>query len=174
MPDVRNIPEAEARAAIEAAGLVVGSVTGQYNDEIPEGNVISQSQAVGSFLERGTNVDLVVSDGRKTVYYSYNDIVNVPSKEKNKEYTAHIELFKAESDERIPINGSNSLEVGPNDFPLSISAADIADCDKGTLVITWTVTEKTLVGEEDGEGGEPVTSTETLPPESRSVSFKPQ
>ncbi|MBP9002133.1 MAG: PASTA domain-containing protein [Candidatus Hydrogenedentes bacterium] len=67
VPNVVNKPEADARAEIMAAGLVVGTVTTQCSDTAPAGQVISQDPVGGASVAPGTAVNLVVSAGPAVV-----------------------------------------------------------------------------------------------------------
>ena len=67
VPNVVGQTQATAEAAIEAAGLMVGTVTTAYDATVPAGNVISQNPAGGTSALPGTAVDLVVSTGRAPV-----------------------------------------------------------------------------------------------------------
>ena len=62
VPDVVNMSLANAELAIQNAGLVVGNIAYKYSPNVPPGNVIIQSHAVGSVLVEGSEVDLVVSE----------------------------------------------------------------------------------------------------------------
>lgn len=64
VPDVVGMDEDDAKEALEAAGFEVGKVTTDESDE-DEGTVISQSPEGGKEAEKGTAVDIVVSDGSK-------------------------------------------------------------------------------------------------------------
>jgi hypothetical protein len=63
VPDVTGLDEAAATAAIEAAGLVVQTITRQFNDA-QQGVVLVQSPVAGSPLAPGSGVTLQVSHGR--------------------------------------------------------------------------------------------------------------
>ncbi|WP_149203433.1 transglycosylase domain-containing protein [Actinotalea subterranea] len=65
VPGVVGMPEAEARAAIEGAGLGVN--VQQANDaNVPSGSVISQDPGGGTEIAQGTAVTIVVSTGPGT------------------------------------------------------------------------------------------------------------
>jgi beta-lactam-binding protein with PASTA domain len=68
------LPQADAEAAIVAAGLVVGTVTPFPSDTVPAGNGISQSPLVGYLVVPGTEVHLTISSGPEAPV-----IVSVPS-----------------------------------------------------------------------------------------------
>ena len=70
VPDLRGVPEAEARAQIEAAGLTAGASSTTTDEEVPSGAVVSAGPAPGQeapasdgTVPRGTELALVVSSG---------------------------------------------------------------------------------------------------------------
>ena len=70
VPDVAGAPEADARAALEEQGFVVGAVTPDHDEGLEAGLVVRATPAPGSpavddrnQLPRGTVFDLVVSKG---------------------------------------------------------------------------------------------------------------
>jgi eukaryotic-like serine/threonine-protein kinase len=66
VPDVVGQSQDDAEAQIIAAGLEVGSVTTQFSDTDP-GIVIGQSPEGGAEVNRGSAVNIVVSEGPATV-----------------------------------------------------------------------------------------------------------
>ena len=67
VPNVVGKDEATARAAIEAAGLTVGTVTEASSDTVTSGLVISQTVAANTKTAKGTKVNLVLSSGLSSV-----------------------------------------------------------------------------------------------------------
>ncbi len=67
IPKLNNQTRAEAEAALEKAGLKVGSITERYHDTVAQGSVIGSAPGPGSELELGTSVDLVISRGPEPV-----------------------------------------------------------------------------------------------------------
>ena len=63
VPSIVNTSENNAKQMIRSAGLDVGNVTYQNSDSVAAGNVISCNPGVGSSVDEGTKVDLVVSKG---------------------------------------------------------------------------------------------------------------
>jgi eukaryotic-like serine/threonine-protein kinase len=57
----------DARAELEAANLVLGEQTRQNDQEIPEGEIISQDPPAGEEVPKDTPVDVVVSAGPSVV-----------------------------------------------------------------------------------------------------------
>lgn len=78
VPNVVNKSQADASSELTAAGLSVGTITTEYSDTVPEGSVISQGVNAGKFVDMGTSVSLVISQGKKTEYYVLSYEVEVP------------------------------------------------------------------------------------------------
>ena len=67
VPMVTGMTEVEARLALEEAGLKRGSVSYEEDDSAPEGTVIRQVPGFGEMVATGTQVNLTISRGKKTV-----------------------------------------------------------------------------------------------------------
>ena len=146
VPDVRNKPEAEAREELAAAGIEVVSTSSDYADDIPEGNVISQSLTPGKTVEKGTQITLVISLGRKitTTYYSLNNYsIELPNfiPDNATRVEARITLYKSEGDDVIDSWKATS-------FPYTVNASNIENCSQGYFVIDW---KWTYLDEDDAE-----------------------
>jgi YD repeat-containing protein len=63
VPNVVGMTQADAEAAIAAAGLAVGSVSEDFSETVPEGCIISQDPSPPSPLHPGESVALVISIG---------------------------------------------------------------------------------------------------------------
>ncbi len=134
MIDVRNQPEAEAKAQLEAMGLRV-TTNSDYNDEIPEGNVINQSIVEGKNVEKGTMVTLTISMGKKSLYYSVNNYsIDKPS---------YIPDDSTSIEGKITLYKSTGEQIGTwtaTTFPYSLSQGGIENCAQGYIIIDWTWT----------------------------------
>lgn len=64
VPDLTGKMQNELSAYLEAAGFTLGSVTSEPGQE-PEGTVMRQDPAAGTKAEKGTAINVVVSDGSK-------------------------------------------------------------------------------------------------------------
>ena len=73
IPDVSNMELADARAALEEAGLEFDAPQTQYmvTDDIDRGLVIESVPAADTVVDRGSKVRLVVSDGKYIVIQDY-------------------------------------------------------------------------------------------------------
>ena len=76
VPDVTGLPQANAEAAIVAAGLSVGDTTLVPSDTVPAGNVINQDPGGGASVGAGSLVDLEISSGPSTVVVP--DVTGLP------------------------------------------------------------------------------------------------
>lgn len=69
--DMKTVPELtgksqdEAQHSLTEAGLTVGAITDAYSEDVPQGQVISQSVAAGTSLAHDSAVDIVLSKGRQ-------------------------------------------------------------------------------------------------------------
>jgi formylglycine-generating enzyme required for sulfatase activity len=73
VPNVIGLTQAQAEAAIAAAGLVAGTLTEEYSESDPVGTIISQYPYMGQEFLPGWPVDLIVSKGVFVVWVSIND-----------------------------------------------------------------------------------------------------
>jgi hypothetical protein len=63
VPNVVGQTESSARSIIEAADLIVGSISSQCSNTVPAGRVISQNPTAGTSVSCGSNVNLTISTG---------------------------------------------------------------------------------------------------------------
>ncbi len=126
MINVLNKPEAEARAALSNLGLNV-TTTSDYSNDVPEGNVISQSIVEGKSVEKGATVTLVISLGRKSTFYSLNNysinkLPEIPADATS--IQAVITLYRSEGEDVINTWTATS-------FPFSITQGNIENSSHG-------------------------------------------
>ncbi|MEZ3157946.1 Stk1 family PASTA domain-containing Ser/Thr kinase [Microbacterium sp. BWR-S6Y] len=67
VPTLDGISESEARSALEAAGLSVGSIRRTTDPALAAGTVMSASEESGSQVAKGTVVNLVVASGQVVI-----------------------------------------------------------------------------------------------------------
>lgn len=79
VPDVTGHTESEAIKMLEDNKLNIGSVGHENDDTVAKGLVIRQGYTVGSKVEEGTTVDIIISDGPKEEekVYKYVGSVNM-------------------------------------------------------------------------------------------------
>lgn len=136
VPDVVNKGKQEAINMLTNAGLTVTSTSTDYSDNIAEGNVISQSVAKDQSVDEGTNISLVISLGSKVTKYYCNAKITAPDSSEVK--SADITLRDA-SGQVLQI--WSGIDIGK--FPYTISVSDIESSDRGTLDITWHLSDGT-------------------------------
>jgi len=74
VPMLEGITEEEAKRAIENAGFTVGNITYEYNTNVTKGTVVFQSLLRGEQYNRGTAIDIKVSNG----LYKYTAAMTIP------------------------------------------------------------------------------------------------
>lgn len=69
VPDVVGMTQSAAEIAITSAGLAVGTVTGQFSEIVPSGQIITQNPAADESVLPGTAIDLVASLGEEPIAF---------------------------------------------------------------------------------------------------------
>lgn len=146
VPDLKNKTEAEARKALEAEGLQVGTVGSDYSDTIEEGKVIDQSEIAGKTVYSGTTVNITISLGPKEVLHKFRANVKLPNDDTV--VSANIQLLDA--DGNVLDTWTN---VSAESFPFYIEVMNIKS-ESGTLVVEWVM---------EDEEGNVTTSTQNSP-----------
>lgn len=82
VPDVLNVSEREAELRIAMSGLEVGKIEYEYRPEIAPNLVVAQNPPAGARVQRGSQVDLVLSTGAAPVaMVEVPDFTGVPLNE---------------------------------------------------------------------------------------------
>jgi len=97
IPDVARMSEADAIAAIEAAGLKYGTTTAEYSADLPSGTVIRSDPAPDATVKvrQGDTVNLFVSNG----LISIPDVAGQPIKDANTTLSALMLTIKVDVDQ---------------------------------------------------------------------------
>ena len=69
VPDLTNKTQDEATAALASVKLNVGNITSEKSNNIEAGRVIRQGTAAGGYLDAGSAVDFVISEGKEEALY---------------------------------------------------------------------------------------------------------
>ncbi|MCO7221970.1 Stk1 family PASTA domain-containing Ser/Thr kinase [Klenkia sp. PcliD-1-E] len=112
VPALVDQTQAAATAALQQAGLVLGTVTTQPSTEVAEGSVISSDPAAGATVDEGTEVALVVSAGPDTV-----PIPNV--------------VGLSEAAAKANLNNAGFTRVNTNQVPSTEPAGTVVAVDPG-------------------------------------------
>ncbi len=67
VPDVTNMSQKDAQAALIKAGFAIGTISEEYSSSVAEGNVMKQDPAGGQNKAKGSSINLVISKGAETV-----------------------------------------------------------------------------------------------------------
>jgi len=67
VPDLAGLTIAEAGAALQKEGLILGTQTPQASDDKPKDTIISQNPVKGGQVDKGSAVDVTVSTGKDQV-----------------------------------------------------------------------------------------------------------
>ena len=142
VPNVVSLTQADARKAILASGLQVGTITNEPSDTVPLGSVISQDPAALTNAKANSKVNLVISSGKKEA-----QDVKVPDLKGMWQEDAR----KALSDAGlvgIAATPEESDEVQPGQvFKQSISAgATVKEGTKVAYTVALSPTETTVPG----------------------------
>lgn len=113
VPNVEGATEANARAALEAAGLKVGTVSESKSDTVPSGSVITQSVSKNTSVKKGSSVNLVLSSGPNKV--KVTDVIGHESSRAQGELAKDgfkVSVKEENSEERAGLVISTSPERG--------------------------------------------------------------
>ncbi|MBI2426025.1 MAG: PASTA domain-containing protein [Candidatus Hydrogenedentes bacterium] len=64
VPDLSGLTRSQAVTALTGVELLLGTVTEEFSETVPEGQIISQSHLAGGLVPPGTAINVVVSLGR--------------------------------------------------------------------------------------------------------------
>lgn len=87
VPKVEGQTEANARSALEAVGLKVGTVTEANSDTVPAGSVMSQAPSGNTSAEKNSSVNLIISKGPGNV--AVTDVIGHEESRATRELQEH-------------------------------------------------------------------------------------
>jgi beta-lactam-binding protein with PASTA domain len=110
LPDVSNRSQEDAKTAITAAGLIVGTVTWEKSDSVAEGNVIRTEPPANTDVPKGSTVNIVLAESKGG--QQQNPPCTVPDlAHKSRDY-AESELKKAGVRYQVKKEDSDSVDPG--------------------------------------------------------------
>ena len=77
VPDLMGMTKAQAKEALTAKKLVLGSVSTAYSDNVSKNRVCVQSKAEGTEVKTGSTVDITLSLGASKTYSYYSNKVTI-------------------------------------------------------------------------------------------------
>ena len=159
VPDVMGMEEMDATVSLTESGLTVGNVTQTtHEDASLTGKVCYQSYSVGSYVDKGTPVDLRISTGPTQITYKYSEGITAPTEEPSYQNGMHVTVTLTADD------GTQLLNTQTTTFPVGVNYTGIKSAT-GTIRYSFAVqTEPTTItdpetGETTTEGGGTETKT---------------
>ena len=154
VPDVVGMTEEDAVVNLTESGLSVGTVTETtHEDAALADKVCYQSYSVGSYVDKGTAVDLRISTGPAQKTYRYSEGITAPTEDSDYQSGMQVAVTLTTQD------GTQLLSTQTTSFPVAVNYTGIKSAS-GTIRFTFTVvTEQTTItdpetGESTTQGGE--------------------
>jgi serine/threonine-protein kinase len=125
----------QATQALNDKGLTVGTISSDYSDTVPEGQVISQSEDADKMVYAGTSVSFVVSLGVKEVTYKFSTRILAPETTDVQVVSASIQLLDANGNVLEHWDNVDISQFGSEGYVISVSG--IKDSSSGEVIIEW-------------------------------------
>lgn len=150
VPNIIGLTEMDAVASLTESGLAVGTVSEVTNEDAAlTDKVCYQSYSVGSYVDKGTAIDLKVSTGPEQVTYRYSEGITAPTEDPDYKGGMAVTVTVTTAD------GTQLLSTQTSSFPVSVNYTGIKS-PTGVITFTFTVqTEDTTTT--DPDTGETVT-----------------
>ncbi len=154
VPNVVGLEEMDAMASLTESGLTVGNVTQVTNEDVSlQDKVCYQSYSVGTYVEKGTAVDIRISTGPAQVTYRYSEGITAPTEDAEYRSGMNVSVTVTTAD------GTQLLSTQTTSFPVAVNYTGIKSAT-GTITYVFNVeTEATTTT--DPETGETVTTEAT-------------
>ncbi len=137
VPNLIGLSEQDGTVEAIEAGLTVNSVTYIYSDEVGEGMICYQSYSHGSYVDKGTAIDIKVSQGSQKVTYKCNISIAAPTTSEAPKYVSGMEVsIKLAADD-----GTVLMDTKVTTFPVATNINGISSSG-GTLTMTYQVTSE--------------------------------
>lgn len=166
VPEVIGMTEMDAMASLTESGLAVGNVTQtEHEDAALTDKVCYQSYSVGSYVDRGTSVDLKISTGPSQKTYRYAEGITAPTEDPAYQNGMKVTVTLTTQD------GTQLLSTETVSFPVAVNYTGIKS-PSGTIRFNFTV-ETQPVTITDPETGETTTQggTSEIKTVERQVNF---
>lgn len=151
VPKLIGKTEEEGTILAIESGLEIGSVSYVYSDntEIEEGQICYQSSSHGSYVEKGTAIDIKVSLGVSTATYKCNASIAAPTVEEAPDYVAGSEVTIT----LVTDSGDVLLDTKTTTFPQSANYYGLNSAG-GTITMTYSVTTEATTAVDPNTGAE--------------------
>ncbi len=152
VPNVVGMEEMDAVATLTESGLSVGTVSQVNNEDAALlDKICYQSYSVGSYVDKGTIIDLKVSIGPSARSYKYADNITAPTEDPDYRGGMNVTVTI------ITADGTQLLNTQTTSFPVGVNYTGIKS-ETGTIQFKFVVTTEatTTTNPDTGE----VTTTE--------------
>ncbi|MCD7807170.1 MAG: Stk1 family PASTA domain-containing Ser/Thr kinase [Lachnospiraceae bacterium] len=133
VPSLIGLPLGNCEEELAAVGLLLGTVSETYSDTVEEDLVCEQQYGEGSYVERGTTVDVTVSLGATPASYSYQASIEAPTTEEAPQYESGTSVQIA----LVSDSGKTLYSASVSEFPVNISISGITSAS-GKIIMTYT------------------------------------
>lgn len=150
VPNVIGMTEMDATALLTESDLVVGTVTEEENsDPALADKVCYQSYSMGSYVDKGTAIDIRISIGPAQQMYRYAEGIAAPTEDAEYQGGMLVNVIVTAAD------GTQLLNTQTSTFPVTANFTGIKS-PTGVITFTFTV-ERPETTTTDPETGETVT-----------------
>lgn len=151
VPNVIGLTEMDATVSLKESGLEVGTVTTVSNEDASlTDKVCYQSYSVGSYVNKGTPIDIKVSTGPSDLTYRYSEGITAPTEDPDYRSGMAVNVTVTTAD------GTQLLSTQTSSFPVAVNYTGIKS-PSGVITFHFTV-EKEATTTTDPETGEMITS----------------
>lgn len=159
VPDIYKLTEMDATVNLTESGLAVGTITETSSEEVEAGLVCYQSYSAGSYVDKGTPVDIRISTGPSSVTYRYSEGITAPTEDPDYRGGMEVDVTVTTAD------GTQLLSTRATSFPVAVNYTGIKSAS-GVITFHFTVQREgaTTTNPETGETvtSDPVTEEKTV------------
>lgn len=133
VPDLMGMTKAQAKEALTAKKLVLGSVSTAYSDNVSKNRVCVQSKAEGTEVKTGSTVDITLSLGASKTYSYYSNKVTIDNPFDYESDPSSVFRFVLSQDGKTTTIREVSLSY--SDFPYTISDVKGSSASSGEIIV---------------------------------------
>lgn len=133
VPDLMGMTKAQAKEALTAKKLVLGSVSTAYSDNVSKNRVCVQSKVEGTEVKTGSTVDITLSLGASKTYSYYSNKVTIDNPFDYESDPSSVFKFVLSQDGKTTTIREVSLSY--SDFPYTISDVKGSSASSGEIIV---------------------------------------
>lgn len=133
VPDLMGMTKAQAKEALTAKKLVLGSVSTAYSDNVSKNRVCVQSKAERTEVKTGSTVDITLSLGASKTYSYYSNKVTIDNPFDYESDPSSVFKFVLSQDGKTTTIREVSLSY--SDFPYTISDVKGSSASSGEIIV---------------------------------------